>query len=366
MNAQPPDRLDVDLHHRLGRIDLDVHLSVGCETLALIGPSGAGKSSVLRAVAGLLAPDQGHIVVGDRVLFGRRAGVNVPPEERGVGMVFQDGALFPHMTVAQNIAYGLQPRPRDRREKQQRVAAILERFTISALASAKPGEVSGGERQRVALARTVASSPDVLLLDEPLSALDAVTKARIAAELSRTLATLCLPTILVSHDFGDVAGLADRVAVMDAGRIVQTGTTEGLQRGPCNAFVAAFVGANYFAGLATRAGRMTQVDLDVGVRLFSQSDVEGRVGVIVQPWHVGLAAAGDSETGFNSLTGPIVNIALRGSRLHVAVASTPPVVADVPAQAAWVSRLSPGDVVTAKWPQALTELVPEGAAGPRA
>jgi molybdate transport system ATP-binding protein len=351
--------LDVELQLTLGRIDLDVRFSVGRETLALIGPSGAGKSSVLRVIAGLSTSDRARIVSGGRVLLDTEARIDLLPEEREVGMVFQDGALFPHLSVAQNIAYGLRPRPHTREERRKRVDDILERFAIAPLASAKPGRVSGGERQRVALARAVAASPAVLLLDEPLAALDAATKAVVASELAGTLRALQLPTILVSHDLEDVAGLADRVAVMDAGKIVQTGTTTELLQSPGSGFVAAFVGANYFTGRATRTANLTEIDLDGGARIVSESEAAGRVGVVVQPWHVSLAPPGAFDPAVNVLSGLVVSIAPHGSRLRVAVASTPPIVADVPAQAAWVSRLVQGDPVSAKWPHALTALVPE-------
>ena len=353
------ERLDVDLQQRLGRVDLDVRFTVGRETLALIGPSGAGKSSVLRLVAGLATPDRGRIVSGEQVLLDTEARVDLLPEERGVGMVFQDGALFPHLTVAQNIAYGLRPRPHNRQERRERVHDILERFTIASLASAKPGRVSGGERQRVALARAVAASPGVLLLDEPLSALDAATKSHVAAELAAALAALRLPTILVSHDLEDVAGLADRVAVMDDGKIVQVGTTAELLQSPGSGFVAAFVGANFFSGRAARVEGLTQIDLDGGGRMVSEAPAQGHVGIVVQPWHVSLAPPGAFDPAVNVLTGTVASIAPHGSRLRVAVASAPPIVADVPAQAAWVSRLAVGDPVSAKWPHALTALVPD-------
>ena len=219
-------------------------------------------------------------------------------------MVFQDGALFPHLTVAQNVGYGLRPRPRGRRKRRAQVGEILERFTIAPLAKSRPGRISGGERQRVAIARAVASSPGALLLDEPLSALDAVTKSRIAGELSRILADLRLPTILVSHDLGDVAGLADRVAVMDAGRIVQVGPIAELLRTPASRFVAAFVGTNYFTGEARRVGDITEIDLDEGPRVVSEEAASGRVGVVVQPWHVSIGHAADVQPDTNALSAP--------------------------------------------------------------
>ncbi len=287
-----------------------------------------------------------------------------------MGMVFQNGALFPLMSVAQNVAFGLHPRARSKRERSERVGEILERFAIAELASSRPDRVSGGERQRVALARAVATSPDVLLLDEPLSALDAVTKSRVAAELSRTLADLRLPTILVSHDLGDIAGLADRVAVMDEGRIVQSGTTAELLRSPASGFVAAFVGTNFFSGVATCEGGVTRVTLDSGAIVASAAAAVGSVGVIVQPWDITLRdaaaeapAAGPSsaEPGQNVLTGAVTSVAPRGGTLRVSVDSSPPIVAEVPVDAPGADALVLGGSVSAVWPHSATRLIPDGA-----
>jgi molybdate transport system ATP-binding protein len=350
--------LDVELHHHLRRIDLDVALSVGRETLALIGTSGAGKTSVLLAIAGLLRPDRGRIVSAGRPLFDSQRRVDMLPEERRVGLVFQSGALFPHLSVAQNVAYGLQPHAENRRERDQRVGEILERFAIAPLASSRPDRISGGERQRVALARAVATSPDVLLLDEPLSALDAVTKSRVAAELSRTLGELRLPTILVSHDLGDVAGLADRVAVMDAGRIVQTGTTSDLLRAPASAFVAAFVGINYFAGEAKRVGGLTEITLDDGACVLSEDAAAGRVAVVIQPWDISLCDPADVHPAGNMVTGLVTGIATRGSSSRVSVATSSSLVADIPAVAGEVQGIEKGALVAATWSHAATRVLP--------
>ena len=281
------DLLGVQIRHRLRRIELDVGLALGRETLALVGPSGAGKTSVLRAIAGLYKPDHAHIVLGDRTLIDTERRVNLPSESRRVGMMFQDGALFPHLSIARNVAYGLRPRPRGRRERRARVDELLARYGIAELRDARPGGASGGERQRAALARAVATTPDILLLDEPLSALDSVTKARVSRELAEWLAELGLPTILVSHDYGDVVGLADRIAVIDAGRIVQTGTTADLQRAPASSFVAAFVATNYFSGTAHRDGDLTAVTLPRGRRLVCSAPASGDVALVVDPGRCG-------------------------------------------------------------------------------
>ena len=252
----------VEVRHPLRQFELDVRFAMGRETLALVGPSGAGKTSVLRAVAGLLRPRQGRILAGETTLVDTQKRVVLPPEDRAVGMVFQEGALFPHLTVAKNVAYGLRPRPRDRQEREERVDELLERFGVAGLAKARPGEISGGERQRVALARAVGRSPQVLLLDEPLSALDSVTKAQVSAELARWLGELRLPTILVSHDFEDVAGLADRVVVVDRGKVVQDAGVDDFLDAPASPFVAAFTGVNYFRGAAREAGDRVEVALE--------------------------------------------------------------------------------------------------------
>jgi molybdate transport system ATP-binding protein len=350
--------LSVELRHDLGRIALDVRLDARRETLALIGPSGSGKTSVLRAIAGLLEPEWGHIEAAGRCFVDTGRRINLPPEERRVGMVFQEGALFPHMSVTRNVAYGLVPRPRSHAEKVRRVAEILERFEIGALAAAKPGAISGGERQRVALARAVASAPDVLLLDEPLSALDSVTKAQVSRELSRWLADLRLPTLLVSHDFSDVVGLADRVAVIEEGHIVQIGTTTELLRSPRSAFVAAFAGINFFSGTASQRGAITVITL-AGGQIASTDQLTGPVGAIVYPWEVTLSEGRPEGSALNALSGPIVQVAEVGNVVRVTVGCVPAIVAEVTVESAGRLRLLPGRVVWATWKAAGTRLVPK-------
>ena len=211
---------------------VEAELTVGRETVALVGASGAGKSTVLRAIAGLLRPARGRIAAGGETWFDRERGVDLPPEQRSVGLVFQDYALFPHMTVRQNIGYG----------GRRLVDDLLERLAIEHLADARPQGLSGGERQRVALARALAREPRVLLLDEPMAALDPHTRGGVRDELRLMLQAAALPALLVTHDFADARALADRVAVMDAGQVVQVGTPAELAAAPRDAFVAALVG----------------------------------------------------------------------------------------------------------------------------
>jgi molybdenum ABC transporter ATP-binding protein len=350
--------LEIDVRHRLRRLDLEVRLEVGPEILALVGPSGAGKSSVLRAVAGLLDPDQGRIALGRRVLFDSASGTRLPPDSRRVGMVFQDGALFPHLSVSGNVAYGVRRLGhRGLDHTLSRVKLVLERFGIAHLATARPPELSGGERQRVALARAVAADPDILLLDEPLSALDTVTKAAVAGELARHLRELGLPTILVSHDFSDALGLARRVAVMESGRIAQQGTAEELLQAPTSPFVAALTGVNYFAGVGLHQGNLTEVTVR-SAKVVSTDRAEGPVAVVVNPWEVALARVRPEGSALNALVGPVERVVAIGNRVRVTVGSDPPIVAEVTEDSVRHLDLSPGRSVVATWKATGTRLLP--------
>ena len=224
--------LSVELAVPLRSFRLELSLAVAAETVAIVGPSGAGKSTVLRAIAGLLRPESGRVALDDDVWFDSGTRVDRAPEDRSVGMVFQQYALFPHLSVRKNVEFG----------GKERAAELLERFGIAHLARARPAQLSGGERQRVALARALARSPKVLLLDEPLSALDPQTRDVVRAELVGHLDRLALPTLLVSHDVADAIALADRVGVIRDGRIIQLGTPAELAAAPADEFVARVFG----------------------------------------------------------------------------------------------------------------------------
>jgi molybdate transport system ATP-binding protein len=351
--------LVVELRHRLSRIDLAADIAVGNETLALVGPSGAGKSSVLRAVAGLLRPHRGRVALRGRVLLDTERGIDVPPENRRVGLVFQEGALFPHLTVARNVEYGM-PRGAGRHDRAARVRPVLERFAIGHLASARPGRLSGGERQRVALARAVASEPEVLLLDEPVAALDPATRAGVTIELSDHLRSLGLPSVLVSHDIADVVGLADRIAVIEAGRVVQQGSAAELLQAPASPFVAAFTGVNYFPGTAARRGHMTEVRAD-GAVLVSTDQADGPVGAVVPPWDVALSARRPEGSALNALEGPVSRVVTVGNRVRVTLGSRPPIVAEITEDSARRLGVAPGVPLVATWKATGTRLVPSRA-----
>ena len=200
--------LSVDIALPLRSFDLRVALHVESETLAVVGPSGAGKTTLLRAIAGLVRPSEGSIRLGEQVWFD--GSVDLAPEQRSVGLVFQDHALFPHMSVEQNVGYG----------GRNGVPELLASFGIAHLAGVRPNKLSGGERQRVALARALARRPRVLLLDEPLAALDSATRRLVRGELAELLTEIRLPTLLVTHDRGDADLLADRTVTLEDGHLI--------------------------------------------------------------------------------------------------------------------------------------------------
>ncbi len=221
--------LSLDCRHRFaGGFELDIRFEVSHRFTALFGPSGSGKTSLLSAIAGFLRPDAGRVQLADRTLLDTAAGVFLPPEKRSVGVVFQDGLLFPHLTVEGNLRYGLRHR-RVRRQSVElaRVAEVLE---IGQLLRRYPAGLSGGERQRVALGRALLSGPELLLMDEPLASLDAPLKARILAYLERVVAEWDVPTLFVTHGQAEVRRAADWVVVVDRGRLVGSGTPDEVDR----------------------------------------------------------------------------------------------------------------------------------------
>jgi molybdate transport system ATP-binding protein len=339
------DTLDLHLDHALRSFRLSVDLELGRETLALVGPSGAGKSSVLRAIAGLLRPDRGRVALGAETWLDTGAEIDLPPERRSVGLVFQEYALFPHLDVRRNVGFG----------GRGRVDELLERFRISHLAGARPADLSGGERQRVALARALARDPAVLLLDEPLSALDAHTRGVVRGELAEVLGELRLPTLLVTHDFEDAAALADRVGVIVEGRILQLGSAAGLLAAPADAFVASFTGANLLHGVARRAvDGLTEVVLDAGGSAFTTDEGEGRVGLAVYPWEVSLARSVPSDSAVNHLRGDVRSLVALGNRVRVRVG---PLTAEITAASANRLALAEGEPVVASFKATATRLV---------
>jgi len=229
--------LEIALARRIGELDLRIDLAVGRETVLVAGPNGAGKSTLLLLLLGAVRPDAGRVALDGQVLFDAGIGIDFPVEDRQLGYVPQDYALFPHLDVMHNAMFGLAGLPRE--ERLRRASEWLERLGIAHLSRRLPGGLSGGERQRVALARALARNPRALLLDEPFASLDPVARRELRASLREWLRSWRLPSLIVSHDPAD-AVLADRIAVVEKGRVVQQGTLDELGRAPASGFVSGF------------------------------------------------------------------------------------------------------------------------------
>ncbi len=291
------------------------------ETVVLLGPSGCGKTTLLRLIAGLETPD-----AGGRILFNDADVTGVPIERRNVGMVFQSYALFPNMTVADNIGYGLKIRGIAAAERAARVAELVALTGIEGLEQRRIDQLSGGQRQRVALARAVAVRPSVLLLDEPLTALDAALRERLRGELDRLLRMLGITTIYVTHDQSEAMALGDRIVVMRKGAIAQTGTPREIYFTPASRFVAEFVGA---ANIVEGVGRNGALLLPGGTLplVDGAGNGAGPVVAMIRPESIRLVAAEGA-----ALAGKIETISFVGDRQRVAVggAAGKPLMVDVP------------------------------------
>ncbi|HEV3376157.1 MAG TPA: ABC transporter ATP-binding protein [Thermoleophilaceae bacterium] len=344
---------------RLGALELDIRLEVRPgECLALAGPSGAGKTSLLRIAAGLVRPERGLIQANGETWLDTERGIDVPPEQRRCGYVFQEYALFPHLTAWQNVAYPLRGMPRVQR--RERALELLERFGLGDLADARPRTLSGGERQRVAVARALARRPEVLLLDEPLSALDARTRATAARELDTVLDDVEVPALLVTHDFAEAARLGDRVGVIDAGRVIQEGTPSELAAAPRTAFVADFTGAVVLTGVATPGpDGLTEISLDGGGTVASTDRGIGPVAVSVYPWEIAIEPPGEPAHGStqNRLTAEVLSVTTVGNRVRLGLAGPQPLTVEITQPAAQALDLSAGSRVTASWKASATRLV---------
>ncbi len=328
--------LRFDLSLPLRAFDLELALEVGRETVALVGPSGAGKTSVLRAVAGLVRPARGAIACGDEVWFESERKIDLRPEQRSTGFVFQEYALFPHLSVEANVMFG-----------GGRGDGLLRRLRIDHLARVKPTELSGGERQRVAIARALAREPRVLLLDEPMSALDPHTRGTVRAELHDLLRELGLPTLLVTHDFEDAAALADRVGVLAEGRLRQLGAPADLLGSPADPFVARLAGANVLSGVAApAAGGLTAVVLDAGPTVYAADAARGRTEAVVYPWDVSLALEPPDDSALNHIRDEIVSLTPLGNRARVRLRT---LTAEITMASARRLELSPGDPIVASF-----------------
>ncbi|HET6954855.1 MAG TPA: ABC transporter ATP-binding protein [Acidimicrobiales bacterium] len=338
--------LTADVQVRLGGLDLAVEVEVADgEVVALLGPNGAGKTTVLRAVAGLQPLDAGRVAVDGRVLDDPAGGTFVPTADRPVGVVFQDYLLFPRMTALDNVAFGLRARGVGRAEARARATALLDRVGLAGQAASRPGALSGGQAQRVALARALATEPRVLLLDEPLAALDTSSRRHVRAELRRQLAGFPGARLLVTHDPVDALVLADRLVIVEDGRVTQRGTTAEVARHPRSRYVADLVGVNLVHGTADGDHR---VRLAGGAVLVAADPVPaGPVAVTVRPQAVALHRERPEGSARNAW--PLAVADLEADRDRVRVQLTGPVelVAEVTPAAVADLGLAPGVAVWA-------------------
>ena len=318
--------LEAELRVRRGTFDLDLAITVQSgEVVALLGPNGAGKSTALRLLAGLLAVDDGLVRLGGRVVEDTVARVRVPPEQREVGVVFQDYLLFPHLSARENVAFGLRARGVPRAEARARADAWLDRVGLAGYAGQRPRRLSGGQGQRVALARALAADPRLLLLDEPLAALDAGTRLEVRADLRRHLAGYDGAAVVVTHDALDAMVLADRLVVLENGRVVQAGTPREIAAHPRTDYVARLVGLNLLRGRAVDG----RVDLPGGSTLTSAGHADGDVFVSFPPTAVALHRRQPEGSARNCWPGRVTSVEVHGDTVRVALVGPVPVVADV-------------------------------------
>ncbi len=309
-----------------GGFALDVGLEVSPgEVVAVLGPNGAGKSTALAALAGLVPLTSGRVELAGRVLDDPAAGVLVPAEGRRTGMVFQDYLLFPHLSVLDNVAFGLRSRGVPRREAAATARAWLERVGLAELARVRPGRISGGQAQRVALARALAPGPALLLLDEPLAALDARTRLEVRSDLRRHLSGYDGCTVLVTHDPLDAMVLADRIVVVEGGVAVQRGTPAEVARAPRTDYVARLVGLNLYRGRAD--GRT--VRLEVGGEVATAAPASGEVFVAFAPSAVSLHRSRPEGSPRNTFRGRVVGMEQHADTVRVRVDGRPGLLADV-------------------------------------
>lgn len=326
------------------RVSAAFHLQAG-KTTAIVGPNGAGKSTILSAVAGLVAVEKGRIEIGEVVVDDPANGRFVASKDRRVGVVFQDHLLFPNLTVLDNVAFGLRARGHSKAAARSAAMEWLGRDGFDEFGERRPHELSGGQAQRVALIRALATEPEVLLLDEPLSALDVEAKARVRARLSRHLADFEGVVMLVTHDPVDVNLLADHLIVLESGKVTQVGTPSAVRRAPQSGYIAAFAGLNHLKATADD-GQITIAGADVGLQSADRTGA-GPVLVTIAPSAIALHRERPGGSPRNVWSTRIVGIEEFGDVRRVSLADPVDLAADLTAGAVESMALAPGEEIWA-------------------
>jgi molybdate transport system ATP-binding protein len=331
--------LDADIQLRLGKFSLDAAFGVAPgEVVALLGPNGSGKSTVLKALTGLLPLAGGRVELDGAVLEDPATRTKVPPEKRPVALMFQDYLLFPHLSALENVAFGLRSTGTGKDSARRRAADALAQVGLSDHAGKRPGAMSGGQQQRVAMARALVTQPKLLLLDEPLAALDVSTKTDVRRLLRANLRNSGAANILVTHDLLDAVALGDRMIVIENGTVVQEGTPAEVTGRPRSRYVADLTGVNLLAG--TAAG--TTVTLDDGGELTCAEPASGPVFAVIAPARVTVHRERPVVGGPNQWRGRIGDVDLMGDRVRVRVEGAPSLSAEVPPSAVDDLKLDDG------------------------
>lgn len=375
MNGQSPIKIEsqaglmnirlMDIVKRFGTLEAVSHISLEIrdgELFTLLGPSGCGKTTILRLVGGFHKPDKGEIY------FGNKAVASIPPYERNIGMVFQNYALWPHMTISDNIAYGLKLKRFSRSEITEKISQVLKLVNLEGLEGRYPGQLSGGQQQRVALARALVLNPDVLLLDEPLSNLDAKIRIQVRAEIRKLQKKLAITTIYVTHDQEEALTLSDRIAVINLGKLLQIGSPRDLYERPANPFVADFIGINNLIPGDVQEINATEkwmrVQSKVGP-LICLSDERFRPGdrcmVSVRPETASISQSDDAQNRFNLISGTVSFAYYIGNTIRYDVEMNHGIIFKVDIQNPWgYQPFSTGEKVYISFPVKTTLGIPAG------
>ena len=331
--------LHAELSLQLGSLELSLEIdATPDEIIAVVGPNGAGKTTLLRALAGLVPIERGRVTLGDLVLDDTSSGTHLAPEHRPVAVVFQDYLLFPHLNALDNVAYGLRARGVRRGEAQERSRNWLARVGLAGHEHTRPAALSGGQAQRVALARALATEPSMLLLDEPLAAIDAGAKAELRRQLRAHLAASECVRVLVTHDPVDAMAIGDRLVVLESGRVTQEGPISEVTARPRSPWVAALVGLNLYEGVAGGGN----IVLAAGRSWSVAGDIHGPALVLVHPRAVSLHRSKPEGSARNVWKADLGGLDFEGDRVRVQVCGTPVIVAEVTSVAAAELRLRDG------------------------